>query len=149
MNDKILVQKTIFCWNAVVALILQPVQVTDELCKRVQALMRVFLSFFAQLEMRINENKVKRLESTSCIISLLNVAGDMKLHGTQRNLWEGSYFGEGMFRVVKSLVARGLYCRGTAKSVLQKYYSIRELDCMISEIESHEIDEQIDEWVDK
>ena len=142
-SDKTLVQQCIFSWNTLIALILQPVRVTDEMCMEVEALVKLFLSHFAELELKINDGKVKRIESSPSIMSLLNMSGDMRLHGTLRNMWEGSYFGEGMFRVVKSLVSRGLHCPGTSRSILQKYYTARELDCLIKEVQQKEDDDKL------
>ena len=139
-------QQLIYCWNSLVTMILQPIEVTDRHVKNVEALSRIFLQYYAMLELSVYDNKIKNLQSSSCLVSLLTISEVMKLHGTQRNLWEGSLFGEGMFREVKPFVNRGLYTLGTAKNVMDRHYKRRELDRMISEIdinESSEVDTEL------
>ena len=134
-------RQLICCWNQLVTMILQPIEVSDNHCLNVLALVKIFLNYYALLEIKNESIHATKLESTSCLISLLTISDIMKLHGTQRNLWEGSLFGEGMFRMVKPFVNRGLYTVGTAKNVLDRHYKTRELNSMIAEV-NHEIHQE-------
>ena len=55
----------------------------------------------------------------------------MRQKGIPRNLWEGDLSGEGMFRLVKPHVKRGLGQKGIFKSTLNKLYHYREINSMI------------------
>jgi hypothetical protein len=70
---------------------------------------RVFLTLFADLEERLTKkNKLPSwLASFNCL-SLLNLPDIVRLYGPIRNIWEGSWVGEGFLRFAKPAIVHGL-----------------------------------------
>ena len=129
-------------------------------CDKAESLAKIFLTYFNTMDNtlsgfrsdELNSNtrqkrrKVKKdiskIESTSCIVSVLSVVEEMRKKGIQRNYWEGGLSGEGILRFVKPLVKRGLGQLGVYKCTLKKLYEFRAINNMI---ENHEtmLDDEI------
>ena len=130
---------TIMCQNAADTLT----------CDKAESLAKIFLSYFNTMDniisgFRNNElntstrhkrrkmkKDISKIESTSCIVSVLSVVQEMRKKGIQRNYWEGGLSGEGILRFVKPLVKRGLGQLGVYKCTLKKLYEFRAIDNMI------------------
>ena len=127
-------KSAIWSWTALVARIMQPVPPTQELIHSVSELVKIFLSSFGKMDSyMLNARRKPKIESTSCLASLLIIAQNMELHGIQRNFWEGSDQGEGIIGVLKPLVSRGTYMPGFATTLQSKFYILRELQQLIDE----------------
>ena len=158
-DDLIYIIDTIWCYHSLVSVVMNANEWNDDFCDKAEALSKIFLSSFNKVDQHISKrnqdllnsvshrrNRVKKdvskIESTSCVLNVLTVVKEMRNKGIQRNFWEGGLSGEGMFRIVKQYVKRGLGQLGVFKSTLKKLYNCREINSMINDDNCKEINQE-------
>lgn len=130
-SNKKLLRDVFWCYNTLISNVMQLNIPTNESCDKVGSNSKIFLSLYNLLDKGLPGDHESKIESASCIISVLTLEDQMRNKGMQRNYWEGGWFGEGFFRCVKPLIQRGVHTIGIFVSVLKKIYRIRSINDMI------------------
>ena len=123
-----LIEDTLSAYAAVVNMVMSPEYPNDEMLNRVDAAVKLFLSFVEDLDNNIVKETENKIESASCFVNLLGLKENMELFGVLRNFWEGGLRGEGIFLPLKESINRGFHSRGLCKRVLQKQYHAMWID---------------------
>ena len=119
-------------YNAMISHVMQNNIPTTQVCDKVAAISRIFLSMFNVLDRSHTSDSQSKIETASCVISVLTIAEQMRTKGMQRNYWEGGWFGEGFFRCIKPLIQRGTHMMGVFVGTMKKIYRIRCINEMIN-----------------
>ena len=68
--------------------------------------LRIFLSHCEEVSQKLYPDKSKsKLESSYSYLAVLQIVSIMKTYGSVRNLWEGSFQGEGILSEIKPLIS--------------------------------------------
>ena len=146
-HHKRVITETYCSYNSLIARIMCPKYASEDECKMVEGIAKQFLSNFHELDSMVVNRSTSKIESASCLLNLLTVGQFMKSKGIVRNFWEGDVKGEGILRVMKPLIKRGIQVPGTMKSTLEKMYNIRCISDMIEErnmCKGNDVIDQID-----
>ena len=103
------VQQTIMALDNMMSLLMVEQIDGAEYYVELERTIRVFLTLFADLEETLaNANSLPSWLSSFNCLSLLNLPDIVRLYGPIRNIWEGSWVGEGFLRFAKPAVNHGL-----------------------------------------
>ena len=126
-----LIEDTLSTYTLVVNLVMCPDYPSDEMLNRVDAAVKLFLTFVEDLDNNIVKESENKIESASCFVNLLGLKDNMKLFGVLRNFWEGGLRGEGVFLPLKESINRGFHSKGLCKRILEKQYHAMWIDDLI------------------
>ena len=126
-----LIEDTMMCYSAIVNVVMSPNHPTDDNLNRVDALVKMFLSFMEDLDNCIVKESNNKIQTASCFANLLALKKKMQRFGVVRNFWEGGIRGEGIFLPLKESINRGFHTSGICERVLNSQYKSQSLSDLI------------------
>jgi hypothetical protein len=129
------VQETIVALTDMMSLLMVEQIDGEEYYVELSRTIRVFLTLFADLEERLTKkNKLPSwLASFNCL-SLLNLPDIVRLYGPIRNIWEGSWVGEGFLRFAKPAIVHGLR-KFWQRSTMNNLMRMKGMQVLVGEME--------------
>lgn len=98
------VEHVIHSLNSVMSHVMSK-DVTESLIQNSDRLIRIFLHNLDQLDLVINKSRTKsKLQTSYSFLAALQLPDVMRKYGSIRNVWEGTYIGEGILSSVKPLI---------------------------------------------
>ena len=127
-----LIEDVMTSYSAVVNVVMSPDHPDESMLNRVEALVKIFISFVEELDNNIVKSGNNKIETAACFVNLLGLLDKMEMFGVMRNFWEGGLRGEGIFLPLKESINRGFHCRGICKRVLLQQYQFTSISNLIA-----------------
>jgi hypothetical protein len=147
--------------NAMISRIMQST-VSITLIKDTERHIKIFLQFMTMVDdrnmkmtqarkQRVNNGSTnadttrktkrkRRINTTSNLISLLDIPRFMEEFGPARLYWEGGYKGEGILRNVKPVVKQGTHMTWFATAAVKRFYNEKTISMLLDSIKNEHSD---------